>query len=170
MDYAVGSDYIPLNNSTSVHISDLILPGERAIRAELWPFSLWDWNLEIISPPQLLTHREKCLHCCLPGHQPGMAWGWSWQPCAWSSHHHYLHIVFRNLFVFFCLLVCLFLIKVVVMFVPRSAVTPECQAACSLPPLQLLPVLRMPLAPRLPVWESWVSTDGESLTPVYLVA
>lgn len=35
MDYAVGSDYIPLNNSTSVHISDLTLPGERAIRAEL---------------------------------------------------------------------------------------------------------------------------------------
>lgn len=113
MDYPIGSDYIPLDNSASVHISDLVLQGQRTMRAELFPpASGAETKLELISPHQLLTHWEKLLagfHRCLTGHQPKMVPGLSWFFCAGSSHHPCLYIAFRLFFLSFSISFSLFL-------------------------------------------------------------
>lgn len=86
--------------------------------------SPFDTEIDIISLPQLLTPREKkymgVSHCCLPGHQPGMAPGWSRFSCTWSSHHHHYLCA---AFMLFCPFFFLFSLKVFVIFgkLPSSA-------------------------------------------------
>lgn len=137
MDYPIGSNYIPLNNSTSVHIPDLALPGKEVMRAELWPFSLWYWNWhwDGFHTSAADTQREKTrgknhekLHCCLPGHQPGMA------PHSSLVHEVAIIITFmlssRHSFFSFFISNWRFLWSLwSFQAPPRIAVIPECQAA-----------------------------------------
>lgn len=76
MDYPIGSDYIPLNNSTSIHVSGLSLPGERTMRSELWPSCLWSLF------PQLLCqiHTERNHWWARTSAPLGICLGWS-QAC-----------------------------------------------------------------------------------------
>lgn len=120
-------------------------------------------DIEMASPPQLLKPREKKhveknhgkLHCCLPGHQPGMAPGWLWFSCAWSSHYHYLLVAF--------MLLCPFLFLSNEGFCGLCGVTNLClEVLLFLSARQPLSLWRMPLTTQV-CWLEFACCEQGSL-------